>query len=158
MLRARAGDPFDAALHGRFDALVVRAEEAAQLPDVMAGSGPFPVLVDAAFLLEDDDHLRAYAAAMRSLAEATLVIDATALDEAEAAATLHAMAERCDLGDENSISMIGLVGELHPAQRFQVQSSIRAVYGVGSAEVPVFMPTALGELQKLASTSLITMR
>ena len=78
LLRARACDPYDAELRGRFHEVIGLANAAAQLPDPLEGSGSFVVLASAEFLLRDVAHLVAYADALRGISSATLLIDASA--------------------------------------------------------------------------------
>jgi hypothetical protein len=133
---------------------VTQAEAAARLPDPLAGSNDFPVLVEASFLLEDEGRLRTYAEVMGGVSSATLVIDASAMPEEAAARQLQALVERCGLADDDGLSMIGLIGTLEASQRFRVRTGIRARYGAGGpageADAPAFAPGSLAELRELA--------
>jgi glycosyltransferase involved in cell wall biosynthesis len=155
-LRARACDPYDADLRTAFEQMIARGKEAAKLPDPLAGSSEFVVLVDAAFLLTEDQHLREYAQAMHGVTYATLVIDASAMEPAAAGAELEALVQRCGLADDDSIAMIGIVGELHPSQRFAVNQGTKARYGSACSDdheatgVTSFTPGKLSELRELA--------
>ena len=156
LLRARAADPYDAELRTRFDAAVAAAEVAARLPDPLTGNRGFAIVAEAAFLLADDRHLRDYANALRAVSASTLVIDASALDPAEAGPALQSLVERCGLSDDDDVHMLGLIGPLAPSQRFHIQSEARACYAAlrpheqGINETPVFTPESLDELRDLA--------
>jgi hypothetical protein len=155
-LRARACDPYDADLRAGFDAAVARAAQAAKLPDPVSENRGFAILADAAFLLADDAHLRSYAEAMRGVAVATLVIDASAIDPSLAAAQLGELVQRCGLSDDDDLTMIGVVGELAPSQQFKLNRAIKAVYtatdstGNPRQDLPIFTPGSLAELRELA--------
>lgn len=156
LLRARACDPYDADLRARFDEVVQLGIEAARLPDPMAGSNGFAVLVDAAFLLSDERYLRDYGEAMRNLPSATLVIDASRMEPADAASQLESLVERCGLADDDDVAMIGIIGELQPAQRFKVDSATNALYAAvlpatsQPDAAPTFTPDSLPGLRELA--------
>ncbi|HTW11905.1 MAG TPA: glycosyltransferase [Solirubrobacteraceae bacterium] len=153
LLRARACDPYDQDLRERFLDAVRRASEAAALPDPLTGNRGFAIVADAAFLLSDDSHLRAYAEVMRPITWATLVIDASAMDPAAASTELPALVARCGLGEDDDISMIGLVGALAPSQRFRVRKQTNALYSPESAAAngtPAFTPQSLPQLRELA--------
>jgi glycosyltransferase involved in cell wall biosynthesis len=159
LLRACAGDPYDAGLRARFAEAVDEAEAFKALPDPLDGHQGFAVITAAAFLLGDDDHLRSYAAALGELPQAALVIDASDMDPAQAEAQLGALVERCGLADAQ-LTMIGIVGELHPAQRRRVDRAIDAVYTGAETDpdprrttntpAPVFTPASLAALRELA--------
>jgi glycosyltransferase involved in cell wall biosynthesis len=156
--RARMCDPFDADLRSRFAEAVKSAEPAAALPDPLAGSGAFPVLADAGFLLADDSALRAYAREMAAAPSVTLVIDASAMAPQEAAAALGALVERCGLADDDDVSMIGVIGELEPSQRAGMMRRVRARYAAAPADgedrhaVRTFTPESLAQLRELADS------
>ena len=153
LLRARACDPYDADLRTRFDELVQRATQAAKLPDPLIGNNGFAVLADAAFLLSDDRYLRAYADVMANVPAATLVIDASRLDPAEAPAQLEALVERCGLADDDDVAMIGIVGGLAPSQRFRVNEATEALYAAAAepdteSPAPTFTLDSLPQLRE----------
>jgi hypothetical protein len=156
LLRARACDPYDADLRTRFDQLVQLGSEAAKLPDPMTGNNGFAVLADASFLLSDERHLRDYAQAMRDVPSATLVIDASRMEPAAAAAQLESLVQRCGLADDDDVAMIGIVGELAPSQRFKVDNATKALYAAASPATaapdaaPTFTPDSLAGLRELA--------
>lgn len=162
MLRARAGDPFSDRLREQFTEAVADANDARRLPDPLDGHDGFAVLTDAAFLLAGDARLLDYAAAMRALPGAALVIDASALEPAAAAAALGGLVERCGLTDDE-ITLIGVVGELLPSQRRRVARATHAIYAAAddeagstaaresvAAEVPTFTPGSLRALREFA--------
>jgi hypothetical protein len=158
LLRACAADPYDAGLRARFAEAVDEAEAFKALPDPLDGHQGFAVIAAAGFLLGDDSHLRSYAAALGDLPRAALVIDASDMDQAQAEQQLGALVERCGLADAQ-LTMIGIVGELHPAQRRRVDRAINAVYTSADTDpdprdaatpVPVFTPDSLMALRELA--------
>jgi glycosyltransferase involved in cell wall biosynthesis len=154
LLRACACDPFDLELRAGFQAMTAAATEAAKLPDPMHGVSGFAVLADLSFLLEDDRRLRDYADTMRSVPAATLVIDASREPEAAAAERLQELVTRCGLADDEQLAILGLVGELQPAQRARVRRGIHAVYAAAPAPadgIPIFTPETLAQLRELAA-------
>jgi glycosyltransferase involved in cell wall biosynthesis len=156
LLRARACDPYDGDLRTRFDEIVQLAAEAAKLPDPMTGSHGFAVLADASWLLSDERYLRDYAQAMRNVPGVTLVIDASWMEPADAAAQLESLVQRCGLADADDVAMIGIVGELQPSQRFHVNDATKALYAAASPATsqpdaaPTFTPDSLPGLRELA--------
>jgi glycosyltransferase involved in cell wall biosynthesis len=154
LLRARAADPYDRDLQERFTEAVAAAERAAKLPDPLEGCGSFPVLTDAAFLLSDDGHLRSYAAAMRGIQAATLVIDASEMPPDDAASALQALVTGAGLADDPDVPMVAITGGLEPSQRFRLLAGARAVYAAegtpSQGELPSFGPRSAGELAALA--------
>jgi len=154
-LRARACDPYDQELRARFDEMVASATEAAKLPDPLAGSRAFAIVTDAEYLFEDDERLRSYAEAMRSVPSASLVIDASRLDPSAARQDLSELVGRCGLADDDDVSLVGVLGELAPSQRFRLNSQTRARYGTCQAArsagtVPTFTEESLPMLRELA--------
>jgi glycosyltransferase involved in cell wall biosynthesis len=153
LLRARACDPYDLDLRDRFDEAVQAAEEGPSLPDPLQGHSGFTVSTDAAFLLGDDDRLRAYAEAMRTVPDAALVIDASAMDPEDASERLSALVDRCGLADDDLL-MIGIVGELRPSQQLRVSRATQALYGEAAGSPnggrPSFTPASLPALRDLA--------
>jgi hypothetical protein len=153
--RARMCDPYDDSLRLRFTELVEQTIAAAKLPDPLEGSLGFNVITDAEFLLSDDAHLSAYAAMMRPAARASLVIDASRMEEAAAATSLRGLIARCGIADDDPVSLLAVVGEMEPSQRFRLSSEASAVYGSATAidapaDVPIFTPDTLSELRTLA--------
>jgi hypothetical protein len=155
LLRARAGDPYDAQLRGRFHEVVAAANEAARLPNPLEGCRGFVVLANAEFLLSDVAHLAAYADALRDVESATLLIDASAMEPEQAASELQGLVEQAGLTDDEQISMVALIGAIEPAQRFRVRRNTSALYvpadAAGNDGVPTFTPASLSELRALAS-------
>jgi hypothetical protein len=158
LLRARACDPYDAQLRGRFHEVVAAANEAARLPDPLDGCRSFVVVADAEFLLSDVAHLVAYADALRDVDSATLLIDASAMEPERAASELRGLVEQAGLADDDEISMVALIGAIEPAQRFRVRRNTSALYaptgGAGNGGVPTFTPASLSELRALAAAQL----
>jgi glycosyltransferase involved in cell wall biosynthesis len=155
--RARAHDPHDFDLRVRFDEAVEAFQHAETLPDPLEGSTGFAVVVDAQFLLADDTHLTDYADAMRGVGSATLVIDASTMDPAQAAADLQGLVARTGLADDEQVAMIAVVGALEPSQRFRLLSNTDALYGParpqGRDDVPFFTPASLGQLAALVQAA-----
>jgi len=141
------------------DPAEVRSLFSSNLPDPLDGYEGFAVLTSAAFLLQNDERLRAYAEAMEAEPGAALIIDASQMDPTVAAAELTALVERCQLTDEK-ITLIGVVGKLHPSQRLRVNRASHAVYGERPAEadptdpssVPTFTRDALPALRTFAAS------
>lgn len=156
LLRARACDPYDGDLRTAFVDMVKLAAEEAKLPDPMTGNNGFAVLVDAGFLLSDERYLRDYAEAMRRVPGATLVIDASRMETADAGMQLESLVQRCGLADDEEVAMIGIVGELRPSQRFKVNDATMAFYAAASPRTdqgetaPTFTPESLTKLRQLA--------
>ena len=165
LLRACAADPFDTRLRAAFADAVTDAIETARLPDPLAGNRGFAVLAELPFLLDDTARLRAFADTMRSVPTATLVIDASDRESETAAVQLHDLVRAAGLADDKDTVILGLVGDLHPAQRARVEREIRARYaaenapsdteGLGAPGAPVtatptFTPETLGQLRELA--------
>jgi glycosyltransferase involved in cell wall biosynthesis len=154
LLRARACDPYDAELRGRFHEVIGLANAAAQLPDPLEGSGSFIVLASAEFLLRDVAHLVAYADALRGISSATLLIDASAMEPERAASELQALVERAGLDEDDEISMVAMIGAIEPSQRFSVRRRTNAFYaqddGSSGDGAPAFTPDSLGRLRELA--------
>jgi glycosyltransferase involved in cell wall biosynthesis len=154
LLRACAADPYDAELRAQFAAAVAEADAFKALPDPLDGHRGFTVISRAEFLLGDDSRLSGYAAVMGHIPHAALVIDASDMEPAEAERQLGALVERCGLTDAQ-LTMVGIVGELHPAQRRRVDGSVHAIYadaapaGTG-VTAPVFTPASLEALRETA--------
>jgi hypothetical protein len=150
------GDPFDTAFRARFTELVTAAADAARLPDLLAGSSGFNVLTDAELLLADDQHLRDWADAMRG-ARATLVIDASRLEETVATAALESLITRCGLADDDEVVMIAIIGAMQPPQRHRVRRGVVAVYGTATLvesdpdNTPAFSAETLPVLRELST-------
>jgi hypothetical protein len=154
LLRARAADPYDQLLRERFNEAVSDADVLATLPDPLDGHQGFTVLADAEFLLGDDRRLRAYAETMRAVPGVALAIDGSRMQADAAATELGALVERCGLADDDELALIGIVGELHQAQRRRLLRAVHACYAAsdrgGSASCSAFTPESLPALRNLA--------
>jgi hypothetical protein len=158
LLRARAANPYDSDLRDRFNDAVSDAEALPTLPDPLDGYQGFTVLAAAEFLLDDDRQLLAYAEIMRGVPDSALAIDASRMDPDAAAEELGALVERCGLAEDEELALIGIVGELHPAQRRRLMRNVAALYTDGAATagetagVPSFGPDSLVALRDLAGS------
>jgi glycosyltransferase involved in cell wall biosynthesis len=157
LVRARAADPYNQELRELFNEAVNDAQVIAALADPLDGHQGFTVLADVDYLLGDDARLAAYAEAMRSVPGVALAIDASCMDPVAAEAELGALVERCHLEDDEDTLLIGIVGELQPAQRRRLARRIQAHYGptskAASGATPSFSPETLASLRELAARS-----
>lgn len=156
LLRALAFDPYDPDTASAFRAAAAQARTASREPDPLAGARRHVVVAAAEELLEDDQMLSAYAAAMAGVAEVTLAVDATGLDERAAAEALQSLVGRCGLDDRDDIDLLAVLGPLGAGQRERILTRAIARYrrGPGSEEdaaIPEFTLTSLGDLRELVS-------
>lgn len=151
LLRALAGDPWRPGARERLADAARRAEAAAGASDPLEGTDGYIVLADAEDLFADATLLPAYADAMGGVPELRLAIDATRLEEAEAAQRLQALVERCGLTDRSDLELVAVVGARTEAERTRMLGRVRARYGAGADDTvghPVFTPATLDELRR----------
>jgi hypothetical protein len=152
-LRALACNPFMVGSRKRLHEGVARANAAALLPHPLRGARRFVLLADAEDLLDGDDAMLAYAHALSGTELITLAIDASRLPADRAADDLHALVERCGVGDRADIDLLAVVGSQDAAQRHRMLSATHALYrreAGEDSELPVFTPSSLGQLRSFA--------
>jgi hypothetical protein len=104
-----------------------------------------------------------YADAMQGSELITLAIDATRMAPDDAAGQLHALIDRCGLGERADIDLLAVVGQQDAAQRHRMHSGTHAVYRRGAdgdpaaqdGGPPVFTPETLAELRAHAQRTLL---
>lgn len=152
-LHAAALDPwFEAARDGMHVALATvpgGIDVPGQAP--LAGARRFVVLALADELLGRPRLLDAYAEAMAGL-DATLAIDATALDPEAASVALASLVDDAGLAGRDDVDLLALVGSLDRLGRARLAAGARAIYTERPAEggIPAFGPDELPALRALA--------
>jgi hypothetical protein len=156
LLRALACDPLDPDASVRFYDAAARASAVPSPSNPLVGARPFVVVVDASELLDGDDMVLAYAAAMSGAERATLVVDASHLTHADTGARLQALIGRCGLAERTDINLMAVVDRLDPAQQRRMQAATRARYvrslttAANGSAIPTFTPASVAELRRLA--------
>jgi hypothetical protein len=153
-LKALAWDPFGLDIRRRFQESVARAAADAELPDPFPGARPYRMLVDVRELLDDDDMMLAYAAAMSGSDGVTLVIDASELPTEVAQAGLQRLVDRHRLNDRHDIDLVAIVGPQQGDARRRMLQAVQARYSRHEGEpgrMPVFTPSSLGRVMAQAA-------